>query len=158
MTTPRRPFWLLLLAPLGLAACGDGRAAGSADADEPLPAAVRAARRAAERGACISTELSAKATSDLAMLDTMAVLGPVRAYALAFQQHATLRATAFAYLDSAANYADNPADSARYAQTAERFVISAPGPGTLEANILAEYERRFATLRADLQHPCNWES
>jgi hypothetical protein len=154
---------LLLALVLGSAACERG--------PEEVPAEVQAARTEARRRACLSAELARAAEEDLQTLrETFDAVGAGPAetltrraaqaaaeYAEAYRQHALLRQVAAANADSALNQAASPADSLRYQQQADRFVISAPEPGTIEANVIADYERKLAALLADEDHPCNWD-
>lgn len=156
------------LAPLVLvlvlaAACERG--------SEELPAEVQAARVDAQRRACLTAELARAAEEDLQTLqETFESVGEGPAatltrraaqaateYAQAYRQHAVLRQAAAATADSALNHAATSADSLRLQERANRFVISAPEPGTIEANVIADYERKLAALFADQDHPCNWD-
>lgn len=136
-----------------------------------VPAEVQQARRDARRQACASAELARTAEEDLQTLEqSFASIGdgPTGAitrqtgqaaieYAAAYRQHALLRLGAAARTDSALNYSPTSADSARYAGQAEQFVISMPERGTVEANVIMDYERKIAALLADEDHPCNWD-
>lgn len=142
------------------AACGDRDV-------ERVPPEVLAARREAVRTACISGELLASAREDVTTLESsvppddggiarMAHLAALQ-YAHAYEQHATLRATNAALVDSAANHSPTGADSARHAEAASRIAIRLPQPGTVEANVLDSYQRDFLAVYADADHPCNWD-
>jgi hypothetical protein len=144
----------LLLAP----ACADRPAA--------VPAAVLAERREAERNACIGGELLERAVDQVDMLARATGVaegveprgpgaGPYR-FALAYQQHASMRAATFAHRDSAVNHAATPIDSARHVDVVERMVYRAPEPGTLEGNVIEAYLRDFERIRNDSDHRCNW--
>jgi len=140
---------------------------GSSD----VPEEVLAARFDAKRRACIGTELVRQSEDEIRTLEeTLAtpVSGPAAAitrsaataaleFARAYQQHAQLRLTVLAQADSAANHSPSPDDSARHAAHSERFEISRPEPGTVEANVIADYEQKFGALLADADHPCNWD-
>ena len=113
------------------------------------------ARHEATRNACISQQLVQRAESNLQTLEATGVAGVVR-YAQAYLQHAQFRASAAAQADSAANFSPQPGDSARHAQAAARHVVSRPEPGSVDANVNAQYEREFAEIRTNPDHPCNW--
>jgi hypothetical protein len=153
--------WVLIVLLAGVAACG-------ADTDQPAAEASEEAVLAT-RHACVSEELAREAEADLATLeDAFAALGgtagsPTGAaggaavvFARAFQQHARLRAAAYAQSDSMLSHSPTPQDSARYAQAVERFEIRTPPPGSLEANVIRSYEQKIAAILADADHPCNW--
>lgn len=153
---------LLVLLPALLAACSER-------APREVPPAVRAERLAVARNACIAGSLADEAASTLATLDSSAarsentpalaaIHNATRAYSEAFLRHAQLRENAYAYADSAVNFAKTPADSARYAEHSKRIVISAPEPGTVEGNVFAEYQAKFSAALADPSNPCNWEN
>lgn len=152
---------LILLVPALLAACSER-------APREVTPEVRAERRAAERGACIAASLADEAASNLVTLDSVAARGEgtpafgaihqaTRAYAGAFLRHAELRESAYAYADSAVNFARTPADSARYEEHSRSIVISAPERGSVEGNVFAEYQAKFSSMLADPNNPCNWE-
>ncbi|CAN5773082.1 hypothetical protein BH23GEM3_BH23GEM3_03880 [soil metagenome] len=130
------------------------------------PAEVTAARQEAARTACISAAIARRAQENLDAFDVLDpaggedAIGPMRAaaaFARAFAQHAQLRATAFAYTDSAANHARSGADSVRYMETAVSFAPRSPERETVEGNVAAAYARDHAALRADEDHRCNWD-
>src|SRR5690606_19672428 len=83
--------------------------------------------------------------------------GAVLAFARAYRQHADLRASAYAYVDSAVNHSVSPADSARYMQVASRFTIRTPMEGTVETNVMQNFERKRAEILTNADHPCNWD-
>ncbi|HET7273949.1 MAG TPA: hypothetical protein VFI91_02150 [Longimicrobiaceae bacterium] len=152
---------LAMVAVLG--ACTDR------DSTEP-PAEIAAARRTAARNACIATELLRKAEADLSVLRASAgdsadpldaaiaqAMQASVAYSRAYAQHAQLRESAYSNIDSALNLAETSADSIRYVEQANAISISAPDPGTVEANVLQAYNRNFARLAANPDLPCNWE-
>ena len=148
----------LLLSLLALvAACDDGPA--------EVPPEVREARREAASRACLSAELARTAQDNVQTLETTfggettagSAAGAVAAYARAFLQHATLRELAYAHRDSALNHAASPEDSLRHEEQAGQITILSPQPGTLEANVIEDYERQLAALVADEDHPCNWD-
>jgi hypothetical protein len=152
---------LLLLLPALLAACSERSA-------REVPPEVRAERRAAERSACVAGALADDAASTLATLDAAAARGAespaldaihaaTRAYAEAYLRHAQLRESAYAYADSAVNFAKTTADSTRYEEHSKSFVISAPERGSVEGNVFAEYQAKFSAALADPGNPCNWE-
>lgn len=157
----KRTLTLLML--LATAACDRGT--------EEVPPEVRAARQQARRLACLSAEMARTADEDLRTLEeTLASTGtgpasaPARiaaqaaiSYADVYRQHALLREAAAAQADSALSRSATSADSLRHERQAEQFVISAPEPGTIEANVIIDYERKIAVLLADQDHPCNWD-
>lgn len=134
----------LLAAPL--AACSDGG----------IPPEVLEQRREAARGACIGRQLLGRAEQNLNTLAPLGTAG-VAVYARVYHEHAQLRASALAQADSAANYSPEPGDSARHAEAAARFAVRAPEAGSVEANAAAQYNREFAQMYADADHPCNWD-
>jgi hypothetical protein len=151
-------FSLLIL----LTACGEwGR---------KVPEEVTAARKEATRRACIANQLSQKSDDEVKTLEQTAGLAApavgqnvpqsaaaaALAFARAYNQHAQLRTAAYAQVDSALNYSPAPADSARHAANAAKFELSAPEPGSVEANVIENYEQRFAAVYNDPRHPCNW--
>lgn len=146
---------LLLLLPALLSACDRGPGES---------AERRASRIAAERNDCVAEELLIRARENLAAIDTLAAasggaqgtLGAAHQYARAYHQLAQLRASAMAYTDSAMSAA-TAADSARYMARAAAYVPRAPQPGTVEANVQNEWQRRFAELRSNPLHYCNQE-
>jgi hypothetical protein len=116
---------------------------------------------AAARNYCVGETLARTAREDLALLETTltdapAVAASVTAFARAFLQHAELRETVFALEDSAYNHAATPADSTRYAQQADQFEVTLPEEGTLEANVMADYDRKANEILADTLHVCHW--
>lgn len=132
----------------------------------------RAAREMAFRQACIARDLERRSEEDLELLEaTLASadpgdpLGSIVAqttrvaldFSRAFHRHAELRANGSAYLDSAANHAATAADSARYVQRAQAFAIRSPQPGTIEANVLADYQEKLLVALNDSNHRCNWD-
>lgn len=157
------PLALALVLALAAAACERG--------PEELPAEVQAARTGAQSRACLTAELARVAEEDLQTLqETFDAAGDGPAatltrraaqaateYAQAYRQHAMLRQAAAASADSALNHAASSADSLRFQERADRFIISAPEPGTIEANVIADYERKLAAMVADQDHPCNWD-
>lgn len=144
-----RRGWLLLAALAG-AGCAE-RGARETDL---------AARREASRSACIAAQISQQSEEQAAMLGRpgSAPVNAAAAFAQAFDEHARLRQAALAQLDSALNQSPTPGDSARHARAAASFEINAPEPGSVEANVFADYQRRFRTLAADAGHPCNWQA
>lgn len=151
----------LLLPFLG---CGDAPA---------LDEARLAERESAYRRACVSRALVETAVDDretleesfLAARDPSDPLGEVTRHAAvaalefnrAYIDHAELRATALAYLDSAFRAAPTPADSLRYLRHSAAFAITLPQEGTIEANVLSSYQANFNAVLADEDHPCNWD-
>lgn len=156
----RRLYYLLMFAVLATA-CTDQQAA-QRDGE------LGEMRSLAQRRACISTELLAKARSDYETLRTtvggddanpslaQAMQASV-AFSAAYLQHAEIRQSVYANMDSAYNLASSPSDSVRYVQRADAIVISAPESGTVEANVMADYDRDFNALASDSDFPCNWE-
>jgi Flp pilus assembly protein TadD len=143
----------LVALTLACAACaGEGE---RRESEEAL-----AARREAARSACISGQLAQQAEEQAALLRRTPA-GPLAAaatFAEAFRQHARLRHIALAERDSALNHSPTPADSARHARASDAVQINAPEPNTVEANVIADYERRFRAIAADPDHPCNWQA
>lgn len=157
---------LAVLAALAVltVACGDRPSA--------VPPQVQAQRIDAHRAACITREIHAEADEDEIIIEetilaanpdtpegqlTMMTSSAVLAYAVAFNRHADLRASAYAYVDSAFNHSATPADSARYMARADAMVVRTPAEGTLEANVLVSFERKFNEMLANGDHPCNWD-
>jgi hypothetical protein len=139
--------------------------------DDPTTERTPAAEEAA-RFSCIAAELVRVSDDEIdtieatlpADIETSAEaqgLWRAQIAALQFAQvlydHAILRNAALAHADSALNRAASAADSARHMQTARRYSPAPPEPGTIEANVAVEYERRFGRLRADEDHRCNWD-
>lgn len=154
------PYLPLVLAASLLAACADE------DGPAPVPEAVLEERRSAERSACISDELLQRADDQVELLAQVSGAGeggepqgvgaaPYR-FALAYRQHAALRATTFAHRDSAVNHATSPEDSARHVRVVEQMVYRAPEAGSLEGNIVESYTRDFERIHSDPDHRCNW--
>ncbi len=143
----------LLALPALLAACEGG----SGESPER-----REARVAAARNACVAEELTIRARENLANLDTLAAAGggaavamrAVYEFASVYRNFAENRSAALAYVDSAAS-ARTPADSTRYAGKAAQFVVRRGEPGTLDGNVAEEWQRSFATARANPAHYCN---
>jgi|GEM_PF-4367109 len=142
---------------------------------EPGPGARVEGRTAQQeeiaRGACIANEMVAISDEEIDLIE--ATLPPdietrqdvgmwqtqiaALQFAQALYDHALLRRSAMAHVDSAANHSTTSADSARHMEIAARFLPRAPEPGRLEDNVLSAYERRFAAIRADEDHRCNWD-
>ncbi len=147
MTLPIHTPPLLALAALALAACG-----GADDS-------ARDARRAtARRQSCVAVELAVRANTNLSALDTLRA-GPAPGlvetlypYQRAYFDYAKLRERQTAWADSAAS---SEADSARYAGEIARSMPQPPAPGTPQANAAATYERDFAAVMSNPDHPCN---
>jgi hypothetical protein len=159
-----RKSWIVTLLLLG-AGCD----AGGTDV---VPAEVRAQRANAARDACIATELLRRADANLDVLEETldaTTAGPGIAsitrqaaisafeFGRTYHQHAQLRAGMLANLDSAYNHVQRSADSLRHVRTAEGYGIRPPAPGTVEANVVQSYQRDFATIHQNPDHPCNWE-
>jgi hypothetical protein len=139
---------------------------------ETVPAEVREQRADAARGACIATELLRRADANLDVLeetldatsDEPGIAAITRQAAISafefgrtYHQHAQLRAGRLAHLDSAYNHGQRSADSLRHVRAAEGFATRPPAPGTVEANVAESYQRDFATVYQNPDHPCNWE-
>lgn len=163
-TRARRSPALILVPLLFLAA--------ACEADpEPVPPEVAQQRQQAARGACVATELLRRASDDVASLEeTLASTSEAPGaevtrhaglaalqFARAYLQHAELRAGRYAHIDSAYNRALRTADSTRHVEAAQALAIRAPEAGTLEANTIGAYDRNFAALFGDPDHPCNWD-
>jgi hypothetical protein len=145
----------------------------TACADRPTAESpqVRFEKEAAYRQACAADVLARRAEDDLLVIqnafppenatDPVSEISRQAAraaldFARAYQRHAMLRATAYAYLDSAVNHAKTTADSARFVERSASITISTPVPGTLEENVIVKYQEDFSALLADQNHPCNW--
>lgn len=161
---PRACFGLMAVAVVATA-CGDT----DTRPESPL---VRAEREAAYRQACAARLLAEEAEDDLQVLEeTLAALDPSEpatqlgrqttmaalGFARAYERHADLRRTAYAYMDSAVNHAATSADSARYIERAGAFSIRSPEEGTVEANVLASYQADLSAVLENANHPCNWD-
>lgn len=138
-----------------LAACEAGAEEEAATSEEALR------RESAARNACVGETLAQTAREDLAMLegtlgDAPAVATSVTAFARAFLQHAELRHAAFSLEDSALNHAASAADSARYAQRSEQIQVTIPEEGSVELNIMTDYDRKAHAILADTLHVCHW--
>lgn len=140
---------LLTVLLWGTAACGGEDSA-------PPPALSEESREAARR-ACISTRISQQTEQELETLEEIGA-PPLVVFTRALDQHAKLRVAAYAHQDSALRYARTPQDSARHAGIASRYRITAPDPGSVEENVIRDYERKFAAVYRDEDHPCNWEA
>ncbi len=153
---PRFPLTLTLL--LALPACEQGPA--------EAPAEVRTARLEARSRACLGAELARGAEDNLRTLEgsfgsgaggaAALIARQAAAYAEAFLQHARLRELAYAQMDSAFNHSSTRADSLEHVQRAEQLAIAIPEAGTVEANVISDYERQLDVLLTDEDHPCNW--
>ncbi|HET8655429.1 MAG TPA: hypothetical protein VFL93_07920 [Longimicrobiaceae bacterium] len=135
------------------AGCRDG-------AKKTIPEDVTSARHEAARRACISAELAQDAEDQLQILQK-ASAGTENAaltFARAYEQRARVAQATYAQLDSARNHSSTPKDSTRHEEAAASFTLSAPEPGTVEANVAQDYERRFAQVYNDADHPCNWKA
>lgn len=149
---------LLALTLVAFAACEEEA--------EGVPEEVEQARDLAARHACIAEELAEDAAEDLQILQqafgsqqgsgTGEAAGAAATFARAFLQHAQLRYAAYAQTDSAFNHSVGREDSLRHEQIAARYEISAPEPGTLEANVIQSYDEKLARRLADPDLPCNW--
>ena len=145
-----------------------------AETDRQDSPEVRFEREAAYRQACVAQLLAQRAADDLTVVqaalpaddatpsDPLAGLArqaSLAAYefALAYQRHADLRATAYAFMDSAVNRAETSADSVRYIERASAFSINAPSEGTMEATVITRYQENIAAMLANADHPCNWD-
>ena len=148
----------------GAVGCGDD--GGTANPE------VRERQEMAYRVACASRHLLAEATGNEEMLEaavasadpasaegqvTITTSNSVLDFARAYGQHANLRASVYAYLDSAVNHAATPQDSALYAQRAGAFSTRQPVQGSLEENVIASYDRNIAAILSNEDHPCNWD-
>jgi hypothetical protein len=151
----KRSILSILLPAVLLGAC-DPRSVRAVDTE------VAAARAEIARNACIAAALTQRAHDNLETLQSFVGDGfdgtPAAAlqFARAYAHHAELRQAVAARVDSAVNHARSPADSARHADAAIRFIPAPPEPGTLEDNVATAYNRDFRTVRADEDHRCNW--
>lgn len=157
----RKSFTALLLSA-SLSGCGGG--------ESEIPPEVRQTRLDAARSACISNEIARRSEEELQTLEQsfggaapqtgtgqQPAASAVVSFARAQLQHAQLRMAAYAQIDSAHNASPTPADSARHAAAAAGFQIRRPEPGSLEDNVIQDYDRKFTALAADSDHPCNWK-
>lgn len=131
-------------------------ACGGSD-DEGAPVMSEASREAARR-ACISARLAQQTTDELQTLEQMSGTGQLTVFSRALNQHALLREVAYAHQDSAFRFSPTPQDSARHARLSDQYQISLPNPGSVEENVIRDYERKFAIIYNDQDHPCNWEA
>lgn len=137
-----------------------------------LPPEVARAREQAARRSCVAEEMLRRASSDVADLQdavqgssgetpgaelTRRAGSAALQFARAYQQHAELRAAGYAHVDSALSYSRRAADSVQHLQMAQRLSIRSPEAETIEANVIAAYDRDFASLLDDADHPCNWD-
>jgi hypothetical protein len=141
---------LLALLCTALAAC-------AGEPEGPTPDQL-AARENAARAACVAARLHQRAADELATLEELAGSGNLVAFQRAYENHASLRLSVAAQLDTALNHASSPEDSAARSAEAERIQISVPDPESLEANVIRSYETNATALFADPDHPCNWQS
>ena len=156
---------LLLLATAALVGCTEG--GERAETPETLNE-----RRAAYRQACVAEALATQAADDiatiegvLANIDTTNPLAEVNRmasaaaleFARAYEAHANLRRSAYAYMDSAVSHSRTTADSARFLERASSFTIRSPGAGTVEENVLVSYQADFTAMLQNGDHPCNWD-
>jgi hypothetical protein len=163
MKIKNHPLLGLLFGLVALTACGDS--------GEPTPEQL-ADRQEAYRLACATGELLSRADADIPVVegavesfDPQDMLNAVNRraaasvleFARAYQQHAQLRAGAYALLDSAVNHAASTGDSIRYVERASAFSLRFPDDGTIESNVLTRYQTDLAVLMADQNHPCNWD-
>jgi hypothetical protein len=147
MTRHRTLFGLLLPA---LFACAP-------DDSGPTPEQLEE-RRMAARQACIAQRLALRAEDELQTLQQMMVASGPLGFQQAYAQHADLRLSAYAQLDSALNHARSPEDSLRHMERAAAYEIRRPEPGSVEENVIVSYERNLAAVLGDADHPCNWAS
>lgn len=153
----------LALAVMQLAGCDRG---------PEIPPEVRQRKVEAYSTACAARELLARANDDLETLEataaaadpstpegqvTLSTSQALLEFSRAYQHHAELRSSAFSHVDSALNRSATPADSARYMQLASQFTIRTPIEGTVEANVMASFERNMAEILTNPDHPCNWD-
>jgi hypothetical protein len=147
----RRTLYLPLFLLLGVVGCERSSRAEPAEA-----------RREAARNACAAAELIARSHDNyqtLAALAETGSVGPANAaleFTRVYANHAALRGAAFARVDSAANHARTTADSIRYMEAAVSFLPGRPEPESMEANVVAAYNRDFVEIRDDGDHRCNW--
>lgn len=156
MTAPR--IFTALMLGLCLGGCGDR------EEDAELPTEIVLQRATAYRQACAAKELGQKATENLELLESLALEGDTTSgarnaaagFARAYQRHAEFRAAMYSMADSALNHAASSADSLRYEELADAFVVRAPAAGTVEANVMDAYDQDFSRILTDDDHPCNW--
>lgn len=141
---------LLVLLCAALAAC-------AGEPDGPTPDQL-AARENAARDACVAARLQQRAADELATLEQLAGSGNLTAFQRAYENHAALRLTVAAHLDTALNHSAGSEDSAAHAAAAQRIQIRSPDPESLEENVIRSYETNAATIFSDPDHPCNWQS
>lgn len=113
---------------------------------------------AAARDACIAERLFLRAQDELETLAQLQVGPAPLGFQQAYTQHAELRFTSLALLDSAYNHARDPADSSRYETASRGYEIRLPEAGSVEDNVLRSYENNFFQILEDEDHPCNWQA
>lgn len=156
---------LILFAATALAGC-------DADGERTEDPETLNERRAAYRQACVAEALATQSADDiatiedvLANIDTTNPLAEVNRmastaaleFARAYEAHASLRESAYAYMDSAANHSRTTADSARFLDRASSFTIRSPRPGSVEENVIVSYQADFTAMLQNGDHPCNWD-
>ncbi len=138
----------------------------AACAEDSVDPAVRGQREAAYRQACVARVLADRAESDLETMNaalqsddefTRMAASAAVAFNGAYLRHAEIRLSAYAHLDSAVNHARTPADSMAYSARALSFSIVPPAEGSLEANVITNYDGNLRALLFDPNHPCNWD-
>lgn len=132
--------------------------ASCASDDDGPSAAQLEQQNAAARDACIAERLLLRAQDELQTLVDLQVGPAPLAFQQAYTQHADLRHTSLALLDSAYNHARSPADSTRYADASRGYEIRLPEAGSVEDNVLRSYETNFFQILDDEDHPCNWQA
>lgn len=115
-------------------------------------------QNAAARDACIAERLHLRAQDELETLVQLQVGPAPLGFQQAYTQHAELRLTSLALLDSAYNHARSPQDSTRYANASMGYEIRLPEAGSVEDNVLRSYETNFLQILEDEDHPCNWQA
>lgn len=160
----KRVFHSSVLMALFFAGCGDQPEAG-------VPSEVLLERATAFRYACAAAVVEETAAEDLDILEGMAdyfqqsdttasrgaTANAAVQFARGYHQHAGLRASGYALLDSAVNYAATPADSIRYVERSRAYATRPPQEGTLERNVLESYQANLADILEDDNHRCNWD-
>ena len=151
--TRKHRFGFTRWRPSGALGFGTGFAilvAGCAERPAAESPQVRFEREVAYRHSCAANLLAQRADENLRTIEMVLAMDTAsdpasqlsrRAtqaafdFSRAYQRHASLRASAYTFLDSAVNYARTSADS---------------------ANVIERYQQDLATLLADQNHACNW--
>lgn len=148
-----------LIALSTVAACGDSESGAR------VPTEIILQRATAFRQACAARQIEKTAAENLELLESSfgdasdgmaSIRDAATGFARGYHRHAELRHALYALVDSAVNHARSAADSLRYEERANSFVVRVPAAGTVEANVMDAYERDFSSILADDDDPCNW--